>query len=314
MRTLLAANGGGHLTQLVNLRHRLPFDTGDVTWFTFDTPQSRSMLEGEEVVFAHHAPPRDWRAAARNARLASAMCRHFRFDAAVSTGASIAVSALPMARRFGARAYYIESAARVEGPSVSGRMLAALPGIRTACQYRSWAGGRWTYAGSVFDSFEPGPDRPNHPVSHVVVTLGSQDGYPFDRLVARLAQVLPPDAEVLWQTGTTDGSAYGLDTVASMPAAELEAAMARADVVIAHAGVGSALSAVLAGRHPILVPRRVSAGEHIDDHQLQIASELVARGIATSCAPDEIDLAMVVEAASRTVVRNEGAPQLRLDA
>lgn len=312
MRTLLAASGGGHLTQLVNLRHRLPFELGEVTWFTFDTPQSRSMLDGERVVFADHAAPRDARAAARNARLAATMCRRLRFDHAVSTGASIGVSALPWARRYGAVTHYIESAARVEGPSLSGRMLTFVPGIRTSCQYTSWATGRWNYAGSVFDSFASGPVEPVSRLRKVVVTLGSQEGYPFDQLVDRLAEVLPADTEVLWQTGATDGSRFGDAARVSMPAAELEAAMADADLVVAHAGVGSALSSLLTGRHPVLVPRRAHAGEHIDDHQLQIAGELHSRGLATSCTPAEIDLPLLLAAAAKSTRPRVDAPRLTL--
>lgn len=312
MRTLLAASGGGHLTQLLNLRPRLPFDPGEVTWFTFDTPQSRSMLDGERVVFAHPAPPRDWRAAVRNARLVREVFRRTKFDVAVSTGASVAVSVLPIARRFGARSVYIESAARVTGPSTSGRILSAVPGVSTFCQYRSWATGPWRYAGSVFDSFAVGPSRPTRRLERVVVTLGSQEGYPFDRLVQRLAEVVPSTAEVLWQTGSTDPTRFGIQGVTSMSSADLESAVASSDLVVAHAGVGSAITALLAGRHPLLVPRRHTYGEHVDDHQLQIAFELSRRGLATACAPEEIDLGVLLGAAGRSVVRAENPPFLDL--
>ncbi len=312
VRTLLAASGGGHLTQLVNLRERLPFDVGEVTWFTVDTPQSRSMLAGEQVVFADQAPPRDWRGALANARLAHAMCRRLRFDAALSTGASIAVSALPVASRAGAESYFIESAARVDGPSVSGRILAAVPGVRTFCQYRSWSGGPWAYAGSVFDSFEPGPVDAGARLDRVVVTLGSQDGYPFDRLVRRLRAVMPTDLQVLWQTGATETARLGIEGVRSMPAAQLEAAMVDADVVVSHGGVGSALSALLAGRHPVLVARRRSAGEHVDDHQLQITRALSDRGLATACTPEDLDLQVLRTAATRSVLRRVTPPPLDL--
>ncbi len=310
MRTLFAASGGGHLTQLFNLQHRLPFELGEVTWFTFDTPQSRSMLEGERVVWAHPAPPRDWRAALRNRRLAAAMCRRLQFTTAVSTGASVAVSTLPTARRHGTRAIYIESAARVEGPSLSGRILAATPGVETFCQYRSWAGGAWSYAGSVFDAFEAGPQRQLAAIRNVVVTLGSQEGYAFDRLVERLVDVLPADAEVVWQTGATDTTRFGVEGIASMPASELETAIAGADLVVAHAGVGSALASVIKGVHPVLVPRSAAAGEHVDDHQVQIAAELAGRGLATCATPSELDLGLLESAAHQSVMRRVDTPPL----
>ncbi|MFV0317413.1 MAG: glycosyltransferase [Microthrixaceae bacterium] len=312
MRTLLAASGGGHLTQLVNLHDRLPFDPGDVTWFTMDTPQSRSMLDGQSVVFAHPAPPRDWRAVLANGRLAATAFRRLGFEAAVSTGSSVALSVLPVARAHGAVPYYLESAARVQGPSLTGRLLSTVPGIHTACQYRTWAVGRWAYAGSVFDCFEPGPRNPAPTIASAVVTLGSQEGYPFDRLVAALHEVLPGSAEVLWQTGATSTARFGIDGLAAVTAAVLESAMASADVVVAHAGVGSALSALLAGRHPVLVARRSALGEHVDDHQAQIAGELAERGLATQCRPEDLDLEILLDAASRTVVRSEDPPPLNL--
>lgn len=312
MRTLLAASPGGHLNELVNLRDRLPFDLGEVTWFTAKTAQSRSMLRGERVLFADPAPPRDWRAMLANTRLAAAACRRLRFDAAVSTGASMALSTLPTARIYGADAHYIESAARVDGPSLSGRMLAAFPGVRTYCQYRSWSDRTWRFAGSVFDGFEPGPELPEGALHNVVVTLGTQEGYPFDRLVARLHRVLPDHAEVLWQTGATDVTSYGIEGRFAVPAAELDTSMAAADVVVAHAGVGSALSAVSAGKHPVLVARCSSLGEHVDDHQLEVARELADRGLATACTPEELDVEVLQEAARRTCVRTTNPPSLVL--
>ncbi len=314
MPTLLAASGGGHLSELVRLVPRLPFDPGETVWFTEDSPQSRSLLAGEQVVHADPAPPRDWAAALRNRRLAGALLRHFDIDAALSTGASIAVSALPLASRHGATAWYVESAARLEGPSMSGRILAAVPGVRTVCQYPAWAAGRWSYAGSVFDGFAAGPARPHPELRRIVVTVGSQDGFPFDRLIARLARIVPDDAQVLWQTGATDPRPHGVPGVRSVPAAELERAMAEADVVVAHAGVGSALAALSAGAHPVLVPRRLARGEHVDDHQEQVADELTRRGLATSCTPEQLDLEVLLDAARRRVVAATAAPPLVLDA
>lgn len=313
MRTLLAASGGGHLNSLLSHRTRLPFDPGEVTWFTMDTPQTRSLLAGEHVIYADPAPPRDWRAALRNARLAGAMMRKFRFDVAISSGASIAVSVLPIARRYGAKTYYIESAARVEGPSLSGRILDVTPGVRTYCQYHGWKNPRWKYAGTVFDLYQAGPVRPVDRLGKVVVTVGTQEGYPFDSLIGRLVDVLPRDAEVLWQTGATDPTPYGIDGKESVPATVLADAMAEADLVVAHSGVGSAVTALGAGAHPVLVPRRHAAGEHVDDHQRQVAEELHRRGLATMCWPEDIDLEVLMGAAARSTVGRTDPPLLDLD-
>ncbi len=53
----------------------------------------------------------------------------------------------------------------------------------------------------------------------------------------------------------------------------------RAAVVITHAGVGSVLTALQAGRLPVVVPRRAVEGEIADDHQLEVLDYLRSFGI-----------------------------------
>jgi UDP-N-acetylglucosamine transferase subunit ALG13 len=47
------------------------------------------------------------------------------------------------------------------------------------------------------------------------------------------------------------------------------------DLVITHGGTGTIMGAVKAGKKVIAVPRLSSHGEHVDDHQEQIISELI---------------------------------------
>ena len=70
---------------------------------------------------------------------------------------------------------------------------------------------------------------------------------------------------------------------------ELGDAIAAADVVISHSGVGSALTALRCGKRPILVPREAAHGEHVDDHQRQVAIELSSRDLALFRTPGEPD-------------------------
>ena len=81
----------------------------------------------------------------------------------------------------------------------------------------------------------------------------------------------------------------------------------QADVVVAHAGVGSAIMAMQAGKCPILVPRERAHREHVDDHQHEIASTLARAGLALTCDPPGLDGDVLAEAARRRVVQNEHA-------
>jgi UDP-N-acetylglucosamine--N-acetylmuramyl-(pentapeptide) pyrophosphoryl-undecaprenol N-acetylglucosamine transferase len=308
--TLLVASTGGHLKELHHLRDRVSGVSAPFSWVTFDTPQSRSLLAGEEVDFVPFVGGRDPLNVARNFAAARRIFRRRRPRQLLSTGSAVALPYFVLGRARRLPCHFVESAARIDGPSLTGRLMTAVPGVDLYAQYGGWAGGRWRFRGSVFDSFA-GAERPQGPparIAKVVVTLGTYRGYDFSRLVRRLLEVLPAGAEVLWQTGDTDVSGLGIEGSYAIPEAELSAAMGAADVVVAHAGVGTALAAFEVGACPLLVPRRFARGEHVDDHQRQIAAELAERGLAISVEAGAVDLDALVAAAARRVVRPAQAP------
>jgi UDP-N-acetylglucosamine--N-acetylmuramyl-(pentapeptide) pyrophosphoryl-undecaprenol N-acetylglucosamine transferase len=307
LSALLVAATGGHLAELVRLRPRLrDLNGGDVVWVTFDTPQSRSSLAGETVEFVGYTAPRDYARVARNSLEAARIMRRHRPRTVVSTGPGIALSFLPLGRARGLSCHFIESVARTMSPSVTGRLLRWVPGTRLYTQYSELAGGPWRYAGSVFDGFA----RAAHPdpgeVRRVVAMLGTIEGYGFRRLVERLLAILPADVDVLWQTGDTDVSGLPIEGRRALPERELRRAVEEADVVIAHAGAGSALMALESGRLPVLVPRLARHQEHVDDHQEQIAARLESRGLAVARSVDALAFEDLIAAAA---VRVEGAPE-----
>jgi UDP-N-acetylglucosamine--N-acetylmuramyl-(pentapeptide) pyrophosphoryl-undecaprenol N-acetylglucosamine transferase len=302
--TLLAASTGGHLKQLHRLHRRLDGVEGPFRWVTFDTPQSRSLLEGEDVDFVHFVGGRDPRNVLRNVPLADRILREHGIATIVSTGSAMALPFFALGRARGLRCHYIESAARSDGPSKTASMISRIPGVLLYAQYPAWADGRkWSFRGSVFDSYVPDPERLPGPerLQKVVVSLGTFKDYGFPRVVRRLLDILPPDVEVLWQTGDTDVSGLGIVGHHAIPERDLNQAIAEADVLVAHAGVGTALAALEMGRCPVLVPRRVSHGEHVDDHQIQIAKELSARGLALSVDADDLTLDDLMVAAQSRV-------------
>lgn len=311
-KTLLISSGGGHLKQLFTLAPRLGIAPEDQVWATFRNGLSESLLEGRHVEYVPFSAPRDAIATARVAWDVRRILDSEDIGRVVSTGASPAVAALPQATMRGMPAHYIESAARADGPSLSGKMLAKLRSIRTYTQYPAWSDERWAFRGAIFDAFQPGPVAPERPIRRAVVSVGTQDGYGFDRLFRALAPLLA-GCEVLWQTGRQDVTRFGIqDGRASVPHAELAAAIAEADVVVSHAGVGAAVTAIEAGKCPVLVPRLAKHKEHIDDHQIQIAEELDRRGLAIRCSPKRLDEAVLAAAASRSNV-GATAPAFSLD-
>lgn len=294
---ILVANDGGHLMQLHSLSDRLPIPD-DRIWITTPTEQSKSLLRGAEVLWVGPGPTRDLTAVFKNAWSARGAFRSRRVTHAVSTGSSLALSVLPQARARGAEAFYIESATRLEGPSVTGRILRGVPGIACYTQYQSWSGPGWKYLGWVFDGYQAESRSTSlKSPSSVVVSLGTSRTYGFRRLISQLRRVLPAGAEVLWQTGSTDVSGLGIHPRPYVPAQELQERIRSSDLVVAHAGTGIALTALESGKLPVLVPREPGRNEHVDDHQQQIAAALAERGLAVvrdvdSIRPEDLELAM----------------------
>jgi UDP-N-acetylglucosamine--N-acetylmuramyl-(pentapeptide) pyrophosphoryl-undecaprenol N-acetylglucosamine transferase len=298
-RVLAVSSGGGHLKQLQMLLPRAGFSLAEIEWVTFDTGLSAD-LPPEQTTIVPYAAPRDMRRIAKNQAIALRILRRKRYTHVISTGASLAACYLPAAAAMGAKAIYIESATRALGPSLTGRILRSVPGVHLYTQYNIWADRRWKYAGCVFDSFTSAPRQGSSEIRTAVVSLGTTESYRFDRLIRRAKDVLG-DRSVLWQTGPA-GSGIDLPNArAKVPSLELRKAIQSADVVISHAGTGSALTALELGKVPVLVPRSARHGEHVDDHQHEIARQLAVRKLAVVTEADAIDVAHLLSASNRQV-------------
>lgn len=289
MTAMLVATSGGHLTQLHLLRPRIVPDS-DVVWVTDATAQSSSLLAGERVVPLPNRAPRAYLGILRDYLTLCWAFRATKIDHVYSTGAQMALSAILAAKTFRVPFSYIESGTRVREISATGRVIERVPGVSRYVQYPFAANDRWRFAVSVFEGFRVVPVDPPHRVPRVVVTVGGNAHYGFERLVRHLHRVLPAEWPVLWQVGPSDVGDLGIETVVSLPAAQLREEIEDADLVIAHAGTGSILTALSLGKRPIVVPRRAAHGEHIDGHQDDLADYVAAAGLALVREADAITL------------------------
>jgi UDP-N-acetylglucosamine--N-acetylmuramyl-(pentapeptide) pyrophosphoryl-undecaprenol N-acetylglucosamine transferase len=299
-KLLLCASTGGHLWQLERIARSFAV-RDDSLWVTFDTEQSRSLLDGRRVLFVPYIAPRDSRGVVKATLAIDRALRREAFDGLVTTGAGIALSTIVPAARRGMPRLYIESVSRVNGPSLTGRIVHGTRLFETWNQHAGWAAGRWTYHGSVLGDLVPrtGDDRE---VRRVFVTLGTIKPYQFGRLVERVAAVLPPDVEVVWQLGVTQAPPGLRGTVHDqMSASDFTAETRRADVVITHAGVGSVIGLIESGIFPVVVPRRAAHGEHVDDHQQEIAELVSNLEIGLVREADELTLEDLRTAAAKEV-------------
>jgi UDP-N-acetylglucosamine transferase subunit ALG13 len=299
-KLLLCASTGGHLWQLERIARR--FDARpDSLWVTFDMPQSRSLLDGRRVLYVPYVAPRDLRGVLRATAAIDAALRKECFDGLVSTGAGLALSTILPATRRRLRRLYIEDVCRVSGPSLTGRILHGTRLFETWAQHPGWASGRWTYHGSVLRDLAARTGAPRE-VERVFVTLGTIKPYQFGRLVERVAEILPAHVDLVWQLGVTEAPPGLRGTVhQQLSAADFAAKTRRADVVITHSGVGSVINLLESGIFPVVVPRRAAHGEHVDDHQREIAELLGNAHLALVREADELTLADLETAAGMEV-------------
>ena len=288
-RAMIVASTGGHLAQAIRWHRRLRLDD-DSHFVTFESPQSLSLLSDLPHTFVPYVAPRDAARIALMARELFDVYRRSSPELIFSTGAGVAISAIPVAWRHRIPFYFVESVSRFDGPSLTGRILSHVPGIRRGTQHASWASATWPYVGTLLDEYLPPEEvRPSAGGAlRVFVTLGTIRPFRFDRLVDGVLNALRPEDQVTWQLGQTERDGLPGSSHTQVAANEYTRLASEADVVVTHAGIGGILDLLDAGVSPVVVPRRSRHGEHIDDHQGQAAREIAARGLGLVVEADEI--------------------------
>lgn len=108
----------------------------------------------------------------------------------------------------------------------------------------------------------------------IFATVGTQ--LPFDRLLLGLDTwaAANPDIPILAQAGASKRRFRHIETVGLLGQSDFRNRFAKARLVVAHAGMGTILSAAELGKPLILMPRRAKFGEHRNDHQQDTAREM----------------------------------------
>lgn len=122
----------------------------------------------------------------------------------------------------------------------------------------------------------------------ILVTVGMQLG--FDRLIRAIDEIAPDlDVPVVAQTGKGTYLARNIRTVESIAPREFDDMIRKTQLIVAHAGIGTVLTAQKFQKPILLVPRRAALGEHRNDHQLATVAQLKGRpGVVI--VEDESDL------------------------
>lgn len=302
---LLASSAGGHFTELEIIAGVRGIRDADRHWVVPRTDQTVSRLHGHEAVsWVPRVDSRDLAGAATNLRAAIALHRSLRPSLVISAGAAQAVPHLLAAAVHRTPIAYVESAARLDGPSMTGRIAARLPRTSLVSPRDGWGGG-WRTAPDVFSAFSTATVAGSGEIRSAVVALGSER-FGFPRAVNLVRDALDEEqVSTTWQVGSTHPS-QGVSLNRWLKADDLALAMCVSDVVVVHGGAGSILTALASGKRPIVLPRSSALGEHVDDHQLQMCQMLEDRGLVIVVAPGERITQEHLNRATSTVIVPQG--------
>ncbi|WP_161957394.1 glycosyltransferase [Aestuariivirga litoralis] len=120
------------------------------------------------------------------------------------------------------------------------------------------------------------------------VTVGTQ--LPFDRLIAAVDRwAATADADVFAQTGSASYVPEHMAWKRIITGTEANDWIRTADLVVAHAGMGTILTRCETGLPIIVMPRRAELGEHRNEHQSATAKRL-AHLPGLTVAENEVEL------------------------
>lgn len=107
----------------------------------------------------------------------------------------------------------------------------------------------------------------------IFATIGTQA--PFDRFVKMLDEVCEGmKEEVICQTIGCTYDAKNIRIIGFVAPDEFNKIFSEARLIIAHAGMGTILSALKQQKPLIVIPRLASLGEHRNDHQMATAMRM----------------------------------------
>jgi len=147
----------------------------------------------------------------------------------------------------------------------------------------------------------------------IFVTVGTQ--LPFDRMISTIDAWAAENkrTDVFAQVGPANYKPKQIEYAEFLPADQCRQKIEQASVVIAHAGMGSIITALELGKPIIVMPRRCELGEHRNNHQISTAKKFQEQGII-HVAMDEQDLTQrllsIDSIECRGKVTNQASPQL----
>jgi UDP-N-acetylglucosamine transferase subunit ALG13 len=129
----------------------------------------------------------------------------------------------------------------------------------------------------------------------IFVTVGAQ--MPFDRLIRAVdewAYSRGKRSDIFAQIGTSDYQAKAIEVARFLDPLEFRRRVEAANVIVAHAGMGSIITALEYNKSIVVMPRRAELRETRNDHQVATAARLSQKHNIT-VANDQFHLLQILD-------------------
>ncbi len=127
----------------------------------------------------------------------------------------------------------------------------------------------------------------------ILVTVGTEK-FPFNRLMQWIGYLIDQqlinlaEEPVVVQYGSCTFFPTGVNQYQVLPQEDFQALLQQARLIISHCGEGSFDILTRLNKPFVLVPRSHKFGEHVDDHQVELAQALATKGVPIAQCPGDL--------------------------
>lgn len=125
----------------------------------------------------------------------------------------------------------------------------------------------------------------------ILVTVGTEQ-FPFDRLMNWIQVLIDRGfiqaTDLVIQYGSCTTLPAGVEAYSVLAQEQFQSLVQRANLIISHCGEGTLLLLDTLQKPYILVPRSKRFQEHVDDHQVELATALAQRQVPIAWSPGDL--------------------------
>ena len=135
----------------------------------------------------------------------------------------------------------------------------------------------------------------------IFVSVGTQK-FPLDRLLKEVDLLIENkviDEDVFAQIGNSNYNPKNYRYERFLSPCDFEDVVKKSDLIVTHSGVATIITSLKNAKPVVVFPRLCKYGEHVDDHQVQIAHTFAEKKYV-ACCDDEDSLSEVIIKARQT--------------